>query len=76
MYTNVIGTAFDGVTRVPDCVTLLEIFYMLAKRDAIKRCVEKKTADVSLGARIIGSVSMNTLTTPSSHCFLGILHVH
>ena len=27
---------------------LLEIFYSLAKRDAIKRCVEKKTVDIYL----------------------------
>lgn len=46
MYTNVIGTAFEGVQRIPDCVALLEIFYSLAKLDAIKRCVEKKTAEV------------------------------
>jgi hypothetical protein len=36
MFQNVIGTAFDGVTRIPDCVALLEIFVTLAKRDAIK----------------------------------------
>jgi dynein heavy chain, axonemal len=46
MYTNVIGTAFEGVARVQDGVALLEVFYTLAKRDAIKRCVEKKTAEI------------------------------
>ena len=46
MYQNVINTAFDGVSHVSDGVALLEIFYSLAKRDAIRQCVEKKTADV------------------------------
>ena len=48
MYTNVLNTAFDGVAHVADGIALLEIFYSLAKRDAIQRCVEKKTVDVYL----------------------------
>jgi len=46
MYTNVINTAFEGVTQVSAGVVLLEIFYSLAKRESIKRCVEKKTAEI------------------------------
>lgn len=46
MYTNVINSAFEGVTRIPECVALVEMFTSLAKLDAIRRCVEKKTADV------------------------------
>ena len=46
MFANVVNTAFDGVTQVNAGVNLLEIFYSLAKRDSIKRCVEKKTAEV------------------------------
>ena len=46
MYTNVINTAFEGVTQVSSGVVLLEIFYSLAKRESIKRCVEKKTAEI------------------------------
>ncbi|GMH50243.1 hypothetical protein TrRE_jg3287 [Triparma retinervis] len=46
MYANVITTAFDGVAQVSAGVILLEIFYSLAKRLGIKRCVEKKTADI------------------------------
>jgi dynein heavy chain len=46
MYTNVMNTSFEGVTRVSDAVSVLEIFYALAKRDAIQRCVEKKTVDM------------------------------
>lgn len=46
MYTNVMNTAFEGVTRVSEAVAVLEIFYSLAKRDAIQRCVEKKTVDM------------------------------
>mmetsp|Transcript_14527 Transcript_14527/g.44830 ORF Transcript_14527/g.44830 Transcript_14527/m.44830 type:complete len:256 (-) Transcript_14527:12622-13389(-) len=48
MYTNVMNTAFEGVKRVSDAVAILEIYYSLAKRDAIKRCVEKKTVDMYL----------------------------
>lgn len=46
MYTNVMNSAFEGVTRIPECVALVEMFTSLAKLDAIRRCVEKKTADV------------------------------
>jgi len=43
MYTNVINNiAFDNITRVPDCVGLLEMFHTLARRGAVKRCVEKR----------------------------------
>lgn len=44
MYTNVINTAFEGITRITDAVALLEIFYTLARRDAIKQNCLKKTA--------------------------------
>ncbi|CAM9297171.1 unnamed protein product, partial [Ectocarpus sp. 12 AP-2014] len=44
MYTNVINTAFEGITRITDAVALLEIFYTLARRDAIKQACLKKTA--------------------------------
>ncbi|GMI05338.1 hypothetical protein TrVE_jg1168 [Triparma verrucosa] len=46
MYQNVIKTAFDDVAQVSAGVVLLEIFYSLAKRESIKRCVEKKTAEI------------------------------
>ncbi|GMI21327.1 hypothetical protein TeGR_g3290 [Tetraparma gracilis] len=46
MYANVINTAFEGITQVSVGVVLLEIFYSLAKRETIKRCVEKKTAEI------------------------------
>lgn len=44
MYTNVINTAFEGITRITNAVALLEIFYTLARRDAIKQTCLKKTA--------------------------------
>ena len=44
MYTNVINTAFEGMTRITDAVAMLEIFYTLARRDAIKQTCLKKTA--------------------------------
>ena len=43
---NVIMSAFDGAITIESSVELLEIFHHLAKREAIKRTVEKKTADV------------------------------
>lgn len=48
MYANVMNAAFDGVTRVAEAVGLLETFRGLAQRDAIQRCVEKKTAEAYL----------------------------
>ena len=39
-------SAFEGATTVENSVELLEIFHHLAKREAIKRTVEKKTSDV------------------------------
>jgi dynein heavy chain len=46
MMQNVINTAFETVGTVADGVALLESFYSLAKRVAIKNCVEKKTGEV------------------------------
>ncbi|KAJ3325086.1 Dynein heavy chain 2, axonemal, partial [Blyttiomyces sp. JEL0837] len=48
MMQNVIISAFEGAMTVETGVELLEIFHHLAKREAIKRSVEKKTADVYL----------------------------
>ncbi|KAI9101992.1 dynein heavy chain and region D6 of dynein motor-domain-containing protein [Phlyctochytrium arcticum] len=46
MVQNTISSAFEGATTVETSVELLEIFHHLAKREAIKRTVEKKTADI------------------------------
>lgn len=46
MMQNVINSAFESVTTVVAGVDLLEAFSELAKREAIKRCVTKKTAEV------------------------------
>lgn len=46
MFTNVINAAFDNNTSVRDCVILVETFDMLAKRDLIRRCIDKKAFDV------------------------------
>ena len=46
MMQNVINTAFDGAATTAAGVELLEAFSSLAKRDSIKRCVEKKSAEV------------------------------
>jgi dynein heavy chain, axonemal len=45
MYTNVINGAFESATTVMDNVSLIETFFWLAKRDAVKRCVEKKAIE-------------------------------
>ncbi|KAI9224867.1 dynein heavy chain and region D6 of dynein motor-domain-containing protein [Blastocladiella britannica] len=46
MLQNVITSAFDAATTVQIKVELLEIFSYIAKRDGIKRIVERKTVDV------------------------------
>ena len=46
MMQNVINGAFDSVSTVSAGVELLEIFYGMAKRANIKRCIVRKTADV------------------------------
>ncbi|KAI8923518.1 dynein heavy chain and region D6 of dynein motor-domain-containing protein [Entophlyctis helioformis] len=46
MMQNVIISAFEGASTVEAGVELLDVFHHLAKREAIKRTVEKKTADV------------------------------
>jgi dynein heavy chain len=46
MMQNLIISAFEDSNSVENGVELLEIFHRLAKRDAIKRTVEKKTNDV------------------------------
>eukprot|EP01138_Halocafeteria_seosinensis_P001392 gb/GECG01001428.1/.p1 GENE.gb/GECG01001428.1/~~gb/GECG01001428.1/.p1 ORF type:complete len:4689 (+),score=693.48 gb/GECG01001428.1/:1-14067(+) len=46
MLQNVIQSAFEGVSTVQNGVELLESFDQLAKRSAIRKAVEKKTADV------------------------------
>lgn len=44
MMTNVINTAFDGVSTVLAGVELLDAFAAIATREAIRRAVERKTA--------------------------------
>ena len=46
MFTNVLNAALDGNTTVSEGVILIETFNRLAKREAIKRCVDKKASDV------------------------------
>ncbi|EGF78014.1 hypothetical protein BATDEDRAFT_91203 [Batrachochytrium dendrobatidis JAM81] len=46
MMQNVIISAFENAMTVETGVELLDIFHHLAKREAIKRTVEKKNADV------------------------------
>jgi dynein heavy chain len=46
MFQNVINTAFDGASTTDAGVQLLDAFNSLAQREAIKRAVEKKSAEV------------------------------
>lgn len=46
MMQNLIISAFEDSNTVVSGVELLDIFHHLAKRDAVKRTVEKKTTDV------------------------------
>jgi dynein heavy chain, axonemal len=45
MLTNVIQIAFDSVSSLAARVELLEAFQLMAKREAILRCIEKKTSE-------------------------------
>ncbi|GMH41208.1 hypothetical protein BSKO_09118 [Bryopsis sp. KO-2023] len=45
MMTNVIQFAFETVSSLSNRVELLEVFELMAKRESIKRSVEKKTAE-------------------------------
>ena len=46
MMQNVINSAFEDANTVEKYLELLEIFHNLAKREVIKRTVEKKTSDL------------------------------
>ena len=46
MMRNIINSAFETVTTVSAGIELLETFHQLAKRDTIKRTIDKKTADL------------------------------
>ena len=46
MTQNVINAAFDAVSTIPGGVDLLMAFQTIAKREAIRRCVEKRILDV------------------------------
>jgi len=47
MFTNVINAAFEHNSTVCEGVALVETFFRLAKRDTIKRCVERKSSDTN-----------------------------
>ncbi|RQM24639.1 hypothetical protein B5M09_005107 [Aphanomyces astaci] len=46
MTQNVINAAFDSVSTISAGCDLLQAFQTIAKREAIRRCVEKRTVDV------------------------------
>jgi dynein heavy chain len=46
MMTNVISSAWEGISTVAAGVELLESFYHLAIRSGMKQSVERKTAEV------------------------------
>ena len=46
MLSNVMHMAFDTATSLVARIELLETFHLLAKRDVIKRHVEKRTSEL------------------------------
>ncbi|KAJ3335866.1 Dynein heavy chain 2, axonemal [Gonapodya sp. JEL0774] len=48
MMQNTIVSAFEGVSSIEPSIELLETFHHLARKDAIKRTIEKKANDVYL----------------------------
>ncbi len=57
MFTNTIVSAYDNNSTVLEGVLLIETFHSLAKREAVKRCVERKAADMrAFFIKQIGSV--------------------
>ena len=46
MFQNVVNTAFEGASTTAANIQLLDAFNSLAQREAVKRCVEKKSAEV------------------------------
>ncbi|CAG9464381.1 unnamed protein product [Pedinophyceae sp. YPF-701] len=46
MFTNVVVLALDAVPSLPARINLLEIFFCMAKRESVKRTVEKKTSEL------------------------------
>lgn len=45
MLANVIQLAFDSVSSLPGMLELLEAFQLMAKRESVQRCIERKTTD-------------------------------
>ena len=46
MLVNVINSTFEAVSALPARVKLLETFYSITKREAVRRAVDKKTSEV------------------------------
>lgn len=46
MFANVISAAFENLSTISDGVAMLHTFRLLAKRDAIVRCVERKVSEL------------------------------
>ena len=46
MFTNVINAAFESTSTVAEGVILTETFFRLARREAVKRCVDKKATEI------------------------------
>eukprot|EP00898_Chlorokybus_atmophyticus_P005400 jgi/Chlat1/5861/Chrsp4S06373 len=46
MFQNVVTLAFETASALPARVDLAEAFWAMARRDAVRRCVEKKTGEV------------------------------
>jgi len=67
MYINVINSVFEASATVAEGVSLTETFHWLAKRDAVKRCVERKALEMChLFTKQIASASKEFETSRSA----------
>jgi dynein heavy chain len=46
MFTNVINASFEAISTVAEGAVLVETFFLLAKRETVKRCVERKASEL------------------------------
>ena len=46
MFTNVINASFDAISTVAEGAVLVDTFFLLAKRETVKRCVERKASEL------------------------------
>jgi hypothetical protein len=71
MFTNVIVSSYENNATVSDGVVLIETFHQLAKRDAVKRCVERKASGTTIKNKTIRDELF-----PNTLCVILQIYVH